>query len=214
MSSSHARTPSRHTLSIAVALGITVGAVVAAPASAQAPTGARRCPTCAPAPDPSTTRRGASGGIARRGAAGAAAQPMTDVSISLGATRVSGRVDAQCGVDQRATARNTRFYYRMLYPWFGQKVAADKPQWRVGLEIRPASSAGRYDQFVFSFHDGERSGTIQTVAGAERMGSGTVRVTRHGNGARFDVAGRTKEGEAVRATIDCSQFQGSEAAGG
>ena len=46
------------------------------------------------------------------------------------------------------------------------------------------------------------------------MGSGTVRVTRHGGGARFDVEGRTKEGDTLRATIDCSTFQKSEGAGG
>ena len=67
---------------------------------------------------------------------------------------------------------------------------------------------------MFSFLDGQRSGTIQTVAGAERMGNGTVRVTRQGAGARFEVEGRTKEGDAIRATIDCSTFQKSEGAGG
>jgi len=39
-------------------------------------------------------------------------------------------------------------------------------------------------------------------------------VTRHGSGARFDVEGRTKEGDTLRATIDCSTFQKSEGAGG
>jgi hypothetical protein len=67
---------------------------------------------------------------------------------------------------------------------------------------------------VFSFHDGQRSGTIQTVSGSERMGSGSVRVTRHGTGARFDVEGRAKEGVPIRATIDCSTFQKTEGAGG
>jgi hypothetical protein len=41
-----------------------------------------------------------------------------------------------------------------------------------------------------------------------------VRVTRHGKGARFDVEGRTKEGDPLRATIDCSAFQESEGTGG
>jgi len=101
-----------------------------------------------------------------------------------------------------------------MYPWFGQRVEPDKPQWRFTLEIRRGEGAEASDQFVFSFLDGQRSGTIQTVSGSERMGSGTVRVTRHGHGARFDVEGRTKEGDVVRATIDCSAFQKSEGAGG
>ena len=150
---------------------------------------------------------------ARRGASGVVV-PMTDVSITLGKETVTGRVDADCHVDERATAGSTRAYFVARYPWFGQRVAPDKPQWRFDLEIRRGKTSEASDQFVFSFLDGQRSGTIQTVAGAERMGTGTVRVTRQGAGARFEVEGRTKEGDAIRATIDCSTFQKSEGAGG
>jgi hypothetical protein len=139
---------------------------------------------------------------------------MTDVSITLGTQTVTGRVDANCHVDERATTSNTRAYYVAMYPWFGQRVAPDKPQWRFNLEIRRGAGSAGPDQFTFSFLDGQRSGTIQTVSGSERMGSGTVRVTRHGTGARFDVEGRTKEGDPLRATIDCSTFQKTEGAGG
>lgn len=149
---------------------------------------------------------------ARRGAPGAAV-PMTDVSITLGSTTTTGRVDAKCGVDERATPTNTRAYYVLMYPWFGQRVAADKPQWRFNLEIRRGIRSEASNQFTFSFLDGTRGGTIQTVAGSE-IGSGTVRVTRQGNGARFDVEGRTKQGVPVRATIVCSAFEKGEAAGG
>ena len=150
---------------------------------------------------------------ARRGASGVVV-PMTDVSITLGKETVTGRVDADCHVDERATAGSTRAYFVARYPWFGQRVAPDKPQWRFDLEIRRGKTSEASDQFVFSFLDGQRSGTIQTVAGAERMGNGTVRVTRQGAGARFEVEGRTKEGDPIRATIDCSAFQKSEGAGG
>ena len=101
-----------------------------------------------------------------------------------------------------------------MYPWFGYRPPADQPQWRFTLELRRSPSTTRYEQFVFSFQDGPRSATIQTVAGSSRMGSGTVRVTRRGAGTRFEVQGRSQEGEAIRATIDCPQFTGSEAAGG
>ena len=149
----------------------------------------------------------------RRGAPGVVV-PMTDVSITLGGKTVTGRVDADCHIDPRARAGNPRAYFIARYPWFGQRVAPDKPQWRFGLEIRRGTASEASDQFVFSFLEGQRGGTIQTVAGAEHMGSGTVRVTRHGNGARFDVEGRTEEGDALRATIDCSAFQKSEAVSG
>ena len=157
-------------------------------------------------------RRGSNAPV-RRGAPGAVV-PMTDVSVTLGRQTVTGRVDAECHVDERATPRNTRAYFVAAYPWFGQRIAPDKPQWRFNLEIRRGVSSEASDQFVFSFLDGKRSGTIQTVSGSERMGSGTVRVTRHGAGARFDIEGRTKEGDAIRATIDCSTFQKTEGAGG
>ncbi|HZO20811.1 MAG TPA: hypothetical protein VFB46_17615 [Gemmatimonadaceae bacterium] len=71
-----------------------------------------------------------------------------------------------------------------------------------------------HDEFTFSFVDGARSGLIQTVAGSPRIGSGTVRVTPHDSGARFDVDGRTKQGVTIRATIDCPVFQKSEGGGG
>jgi hypothetical protein len=149
----------------------------------------------------------------RRGAPGAVV-PMTDVSITLGEKTVTGRVDAKCGIDERATPTNTRGYFVLMYPWFGQRVAPDKPQWRFDLHIRRGTTSEASQQFVFSFSDGARSGVIQTVPGAERMGSGTVKVTRQGKGAKFEIDGRTKEGQPLRATIDCSAFQKGEAAGG
>ena len=164
-------------------------------------------------PRVSSAQRRATNPPARRGAPGADV-PMTDVSVTLGSQTTTGRVDANCHVDERAKPGNSRAYFVMMYPWFGQRVAADKPQWRVNLEIRRGTSTEASDQFVFSFLDGQRSATIQTVAGSERMGSGTVRVTRHGAGARFDVEGKSKEGAPVRATIDCSAFQKSEGASG
>jgi hypothetical protein len=164
-------------------------------------------------PRPSSAQRRATNPSARRGAPSAAV-PMTDISVTLGTQTTTGRVDADCHVDERARPGNGRAYFVIMYPWFGQRVAADKPQWRVNLEIRRGASAEASDQFVFSFLDGQRSATIQTVAGSERMGSGTVRVTRHSAGARFDVEGKGKEGQPVRATIDCSALQKTEAAGG
>ena len=151
---------------------------------------------------------------ARRGAPGATSGPLTTVSISVGEASYKGVVDANCHVDERATPNNTRAYYVAMYPWFGQRPPASQPQWRFNLEIRRNTTNGRHDQFAFSFLDREKAGHIQTVAGAERMGSGTVSVTRKGAGARFVVTGRSKEGEPVRATIDCSAFQHSEAGGG
>ena len=161
-------------------------------------------------PRPSFAQRSPS---VRRGAPEANV-PMTDVSISLGSTTTTGRVDAKCGVDEKATPTNARAYFVLMYPWFGQPVPPDKPQWRFNLEIRRGTTSDASNQFTFSFLDGTRGATIQTIAGAESIGSGTVRVTRQGNGARFEVEGLTKQGVAVRATIVCSAFQRGETAGG
>jgi len=150
----------------------------------------------------------------RRSAAPAGTVPMTSVTIAIGSQRYTGTVDAECGIDQRATGTNTRAYYRAFYPWFGQKVAADKPQWRFTLEIQRRATSDVYPHFTFSFLDGNKSATIQTVTYGERMGSGTVRVTRKGAGARFDVQGKSKEGDAINASIACSAFAASEAGGG
>jgi hypothetical protein len=150
----------------------------------------------------------------RRGAPGAPRGPLTDVSIAVGSSKYEARVDAPCRLDEQATTSNTRAYFVAMYPWFGQRPAADQPQWRVTLEIRRGASAETYDQFVFSFLNGTKAVTIQTVAGSPKMGNGTVRVTRQGAGARFEIAGQGKEGDAVQATIDCPQFQPNQGAGG
>jgi hypothetical protein len=164
-------------------------ALTATPASAQRRTAARRVSAEAP-------------------------PPTTSATIAVGGAHYAGLVDAQCAIDDRATPSNGRFYYHAMYPWFGARPAPDQPQWRFELGVPRSARDGTYDQFVFSFLNGTKSGTIQTLANAERMGSGTVRLTRHGAGIRFDLDGRSKEGEAIHATIDCASFPSSEGAGG
>lgn len=150
----------------------------------------------------------------RRGAPGAAAKSTASVSVTLGAERYAGSVDANCTRDERAVAGSPRAYYHIMYPWFGARPAPGQPEWRFELNVMRPTRAGAYDRFMFYFQDGERQGTIQNVPGSARMGSGTVRVTPHGAGARFDVEGRSQNGEAIRATIECASFPKSEAAGG
>ena len=156
-------------------------------------------------------RRAAS---ARRGAPAATAAPTAHAIITLGTAKYEGSVDANCTRDERATATNGRFYYHIMYPWFGARPAPGQPQWRFELDVSRPTRPDVFDHFVFSFNDGPKSGTIQNVANGKRMGSGTVRVMPHGAGARFDVAGRSQEGDAIRATIDCAAFPASEGAGG
>jgi hypothetical protein len=150
----------------------------------------------------------------RRAAPTAAPAPAAEASITIGSANYAGSVDANCTLDEKATPTNGRFYYHIMYPWFGAHPAPDQPQWRFSLDLSRPTRPDAFDQFVFSFGDGAKSGTIQKLANAQKMGSGTVRVTRHGAGARFDVAGRSKEGDAIRATIDCAAFPKSEGAGG
>jgi hypothetical protein len=151
---------------------------------------------------------------ARRGAPGAPVTPTAEASITLGSRQYQGSVDANCTRDERATPTNGRFYYHIMYPWFGARAAPGQPQWQFELDVSRPTRADVFDRFVFSFHDGATSGTIQNLGKANRIGSGTVRVTPHGAGARFDVAGRSDKGDVIRATIDCASFPRSEGAGG
>ena len=151
--------------------------------------------------------------IARRASAEAPA-PTTSATITVGGTHYAGLVDAQCAIDERATPSNGRFYYHAMYPWFGARPAPDQPQWRFELGVPRPGREGTNAQFVFSFLNGTTSGTIQTLANAQRMGGGTVRLTRLGAGMRFTVDGRSKEGDAIHATIDCASFPANERAGG
>jgi hypothetical protein len=159
----------------------------------------------------SAQRRAAS---VRRDAPTATVTPTADASIDIGSAHYAGSIDANCTRDERATATNGRFYYHIMYPWFGARAAPGQPQWQFGLDVIRPTRPNAYNQFVFSFHDGAKAGTIQVLQSAKRMGSGTVRVTPHGGGARFDVAGRSQEGDVIRATIDCAAFPASEGAGG
>lgn len=150
----------------------------------------------------------------RRGGPGVEVKPTADASITLGTAKYSGSVDATCTRDERARAGTGRAYYHILYPWFGARPAIGQPEWRFELDVMRPARPGTHDQFMFHFQDGAKSGTIQKVPGSTRMGSGTVRVTTLGAGARFDVEGRSQSGDAIRATIDCAAFPRSEGAGG
>jgi hypothetical protein len=161
---------------------------------------------------PATAQRRAA--PARRAAPGARVNPTADATITLGSARYAGSVDANCTRDGRAAPGTARAYYHIMYPWFGARPAPGQPQWRFELNVPRPASPGVVDRFMFHFQDGGRTGTIQNLPGSARMGTGTVRVTTHGAGARFDVEGRTQKGELVRATIDCAAFPPSEAAGG
>ncbi len=151
---------------------------------------------------------------AARRASAEAPPPTTSATIAVGSAHYAGVVDAQCAIDDRATPSNGRFYYHAMYPWFGARPAPDQPQWRFELGVPRPARDGTHDQFVFSFLNGTKSGTIQTLANAQRMGSGRVRLTPIGAGMRFDVDGRSKEGDAIHATIECASLPASERAGG
>jgi hypothetical protein len=150
----------------------------------------------------------------RRGAPGAAVKPTAEVSVKLGTERYAGSVDANCTRDERAAIGSARAHYHIMYPWFGARPAPGEPQWRFELNVMRPTRPGSYDRFMFYFQDGARQGTIQNVPGSQRMGSGTVRVTPNGAGARFEVEGRSQNGDAIVATIECAAFPRSEAAGG
>ena len=98
-------------------------------------------------------------------------------TISLDGKQYDAPVDAQCAIDERATATNGRFYYHVLYPWFGAHPPADQPQWRFELGVARPTRPETFDHLMFSFLDGASSATIQQLNGAQRMGSGTVRIT-------------------------------------
>jgi hypothetical protein len=149
----------------------------------------------------------------RRGAPSTTVTPTADASITLGSARYAAKVDANCTRDERARAGTGRAYYHILYPWFGARPAPGQPEWRFELNVMRPARPGAYENFMFHFADGAKSGTIQNVPGSQRMGRGTVRVTPTGAGARFDVEGRSQNGDAISATIECAAFPRSEAAG-
>ena len=150
----------------------------------------------------------------RRGAPGAPVTPTAEATIALGSARYSGSVDATCTRDERARAGTARAYYHILYPRFGTRPAPGQPEWRLELNVPRSTGSGALDRFMFHFGDGARQGTIQNIPSSERMGSGTVRITPNGAGARFEVEGRSQKGETIRATIECSSFPRTEGAGG
>jgi hypothetical protein len=76
---------------------------------------------------------------------------------------------------------------------------------------RPAD--GKDEMFSFSLSGGKTI-NISTVRGGTISGSGTVKLKPGGKGGTFTIDAKTRSGEAVAGTIECSAFTPAVAEGG
>ena len=134
----------------------------------------------------------------------------TNVTVTVDGRRFERQVEAQCEFDERAARGASRWQWNVLFPPFGVR-STPAPLQSFSLAVWRAR-AGTDHPFSFAADVDGASPLIQTYGA--RSGSGTVRVTRRGAGARFEVAGRDGRGREVTATIECTQVRKPEAAGG
>ena len=122
-------------------------------------------------------------------------------------------VEAQCEFDDRATPGSARWQWNVLFPPFGvATLDPTAPIRTFSLSIWNPASSAKPAPFSFSMDAGGELTLIQTYGRAE--GTGAVRVTRNGAGAKFYVAGTDRRGRKSTATIECSQVRKPEATGG
>ena len=76
---------------------------------------------------------------------------------------------------------------------------------------RPAD--GKEDMFSLSVN-GSRNISVSTVRGGTVTGSGTVKFQAKDKGGTFTIDAKTKTGETVTGTIECSTFTAAIAEGG
>jgi hypothetical protein len=135
----------------------------------------------------------------------------TKADITFNGRRYERTVEAQCEFDERATPGSARWQWNVLYPPFGVK-REPAPLTSFALAIWNPAKAGAPAPFSFAIGADDESPMIQTYG--RPAGSGTVRISRNGPGAKFDVSGADARGRKITATIECAQVRKPEATGG
>ncbi|HEU4566378.1 MAG TPA: hypothetical protein VFS05_17065 [Gemmatimonadaceae bacterium] len=135
----------------------------------------------------------------------------TKVAVVVAGRRYESRVEAQCEFDERAAPGSPRWQWNVLYPPFGVQSTPAVVR-AFALDIWRGRGGDATNRLSFSATVNGASYLIQTYG--SRIGQGTVRVTRPGAGARFEVEGRDAKGVSVRATIECERVRKPEATGG
>jgi hypothetical protein len=135
----------------------------------------------------------------------------TKADVTFNGRRYERTVEAQCEFDERATRGSARWQWNVLYPPFGLR-SDPAPLRSFALSIWNPAKGGAPAPFSFAIGADGESPMIQTYG--RPAGSGSVRITRNGAGAKFHVSGVDARGRKITATIECAQVRKPEATGG
>lgn len=120
---------------------------------------------------------------------------------------VGGQVYDVSGTGRCTHSPDAAQFRRLGATW----TAEIKPEATTGLRsfgltvwrFNDAAEKPMFTLFMAIDRAQRRISTMETEAG---NGTGTVKVTPQGSGGRFEIDGQTKDGVAIRGTIDCERF--------
>ncbi len=130
-------------------------------------------------------------------------------SLTVGKQRFDETAQAKCTHAPMASIYNTLAkMWSVEYPTGGKKS--------LHLTVWQPMRGDTTPQITFYSGGDGQSQEIATVkaGGGATKGSGTVTITKHGAGGRFDISGTTAEGAKVSGSIDCEKFAAPIAVGG
>jgi len=130
-------------------------------------------------------------------------------SLTVGKQRFDETTQAKCTHAPMASIYNTLAkMWSVEYPT-GSKKSLHLTVWQ---PVRGDTTP----QITFYAYDNGKNQEISTVkaGGGATKGSGTITITKHGAGGRFDISGTTADGAKVSGSIDCEKFAAPMAVGG
>jgi hypothetical protein len=121
--------------------------------------------------------------------------------------------------DETTQARCTHAPMASIYNTLAKMWSVEYPSERnksLHLTVWQPMRGDTTPQITFYAGGDGKSQEITTVkaSGGATKGTGTVAITKHGAGGRFDINGTTADGAKVSGSIDCEKFAAPMAVGG
>lgn len=130
-------------------------------------------------------------------------------SVTVGNQKFDETTQAKCTHAPMASIYNT------LAKMWSVEFPSERNQ-SLHLTVWQPMRGDTTPQITFYAGGAGKSQQITTVkaGGGATKGTGTVTITKHGAGGRFDINGTTADGAKVSGSIDCEKFAAPMAVGG
>lgn len=130
-------------------------------------------------------------------------------SITVGKQKFDETTQAKC------THAPTASIYNTLAKMWSVEYPSERNK-SLHLTVWQPIRGDTTPQITFYASGDGKSQEIMTVkaGGGATKGTGTIAITKHGPGGRFDISGTTADGAKVSGSIDCEKFAAPIAVGG